>query len=482
MTPFAFLVYNTIKNKIMIIMKPTFFKTVCTAVLTVAAVQTQAQLLKGTVVAKEMPDMAINYTVDGDMLNMTSLELTADKDGTFTYDAKLPVQVLDASLYVGNDIFGVRLERGKQAIINIKADESGQHYTAEIDGDNAKASRFYNTYVQAFDIMKYFSPDPSETKSCDEYRRILEDEYVKVLKALPTVKDKVLREYYTHLSAGMYTWTKIRIIMDQAETEKKQFNQYPEYNELVSTIDPNDTINLRTNLVFAWLTAEMGMNFHGNETDKYIKGMDIVDAKITNPTVKTAMVRYMPYAYFSYGGADGDSATRFFERFQVFAKDYSQLIEQYGVKLDALNKVKTGGEVPYDPEMTRPDGTTCHLADLKGKVVYIDVWATWCGPCCKEIPHLEKLVERFKYNDNVRFISISIDENRDAWQKKLDKDKPQWEQFILSTEEQERFMSNWGIGGIPRFIILDAEGRLINADAARPSNPALVEELEKVKR
>lgn len=452
------------------------------ALLAMTGTQAEAQLLKGTVTAKEMPDMSINYAPDEDMMNMTSVELQADKNGAFTFDRALPVQAVDASLYVGNDIFGVRLERGKQAVINLKADESGARYTAEISGDNARESRFYNTYVQAFDIMKYFSPDPAEAKPNKEYRRILEEEYATVQKALPSVKAKALRTYYTRLSEGMYTWSKIRLIMDLAEEENKNFSDYPEYNSLIAAVDPNDTINIRTNMLFAWLTAEQGTDFKGEQTDGYIKGMDAVDAKVTNPVCRAAIVRYIPYAYFTYGKPTKENAARFMERFRSFAGNNAELIAQYEERLKAIVDVKAGSEVPYDPEMTRPDGTKCRFADLKGKIIYIDVWATWCGPCCKEIPHLEKVVEQFKDNDRVRFISISIDENHDAWQKKLDKDKPQWEQFILSAEEQAQFMAKWNITGIPRFIILDREGHVANADAPRPSNPDLVKQLEELSK
>ena len=106
---------------------------------------------------------------------------------------------------------------------------------------------------------------------------------------------------------------------------------------------------------------------------------------------------------------------------------------------------------------------------------YIDVWATWCAPCCKEIPHLEKLVEQYKGNDKIRFVSISVDQNRNAWLKKLEKDQPEWEQYILSKEEEKQFMSYWGIGGIPRFIMLNKEGRIVQSDAPRPSDEQLIE-------
>jgi thiol-disulfide isomerase/thioredoxin len=120
--------------------------------------------------------------------------------------------------------------------------------------------------------------------------------------------------------------------------------------------------------------------------------------------------------------------------------------------------------------LNTPDGKQVQLKSLlKGKFTYIDVWATWCGPCCKEIPHLEKLVEKFKGNDKVQFISISTDANADAWKAKLAKDKPQWAQYILTPENDKKFCTDWGIAGIPRFIMIDANGMIFAPDASRPS-------------
>ena len=75
-------------------------------------------------------------------------------------------------------------------------------------------------------------------------------------------------------------------------------------------------------------------------------------------------------------------------------------------------------------------------------------------------------------------ISISTDEDRDKWLQKIRKDKPAWPQYILEGEENRRFLEGWGIGGIPRFIMLTPDGRIFSADAMRPSDERIVETIE----
>ena len=152
-----------------------------------------------------------------------------------------------------NDIFGVHVEKGKTAQITIFRNKNGK-LEAKLTGDNVDQSRFYNTYIKAYDTMKYWSPDPSECKTNAEYCKILEAEHAKTLKELSKLKNKPFYSYYNQLNQGMYTWTKIRLIMDKAFEEKKNFLDYPEYVNATKDIDPNSDINLETNLSNAWLT------------------------------------------------------------------------------------------------------------------------------------------------------------------------------------------------------------------------------------
>jgi thiol-disulfide isomerase/thioredoxin len=121
---------------------------------------------------------------------------------------------------------------------------------------------------------------------------------------------------------------------------------------------------------------------------------------------------------------------------------------------------------------TMPDGTNFSLSDLKGKVVYVDVWATWCAPCKEEIPYAKKLQKKFEGNDQIVFLNISVDRNIEAWKKFLSKDTS-WKGIHINQqgEQDDHFWKTYKISGVPTYILIDQAGKIVDAKAARPSDP-----------
>jgi len=112
-------------------------------------------------------------------------------------------------------------------------------------------------------------------------------------------------------------------------------------------------------------------------------------------------------------------------------------------------------------------GGKTDLASLKGKYVYIDVWATWCGPCKREIPALQALEKEY-HGKNIEFVSISVDQNKDAWTKMVAEKKLGGIQLHFGGDRS--FSKAFAINGIPRFILLDPNGNVVDPDAPRPSS------------
>ncbi|MBT8229463.1 MAG: TlpA family protein disulfide reductase [Bacteroidia bacterium] len=116
-------------------------------------------------------------------------------------------------------------------------------------------------------------------------------------------------------------------------------------------------------------------------------------------------------------------------------------------------------------------GKQVDLKDLMGKNVYIDVWATWCGPCKAEIPHLKEL-EKSYHGKNVEFVSISVDVPKDKqkWKDMVADKELKGVQLITDNGWDTGFIESYLIKGIPRFIVLDDNGQIVSADAPRPSS------------
>lgn len=120
------------------------------------------------------------------------------------------------------------------------------------------------------------------------------------------------------------------------------------------------------------------------------------------------------------------------------------------------------------------DGRQVSLAALRGKFVYIDVWATWCGPCKAEIPSLKQLEEDY-HAKNITFVSISVDvmADKEKWTNYVKKNNLGGIQVLADKDFSAEFIQKFNITTIPRFILIDPEGKIVSPNAARPSDPGL---------
>lgn len=149
----------------------------------------------------------------------------------------------------------------------------------------------------------------------------------------------------------------------------------------------------------------------------------------------------------------------------------------------AYSKSKTmakGTPSPKFENYTDFKGGKKSLDSFKGKYVYIDVWATWCGPCIQQIPFLKSLEKEY-HGKNIAFISLSTDESRrsgGSWEAAEKK----WRDFVKAKQltgtqlwagQDFSFQQEYQINAIPRFILIDPQGNIVDANAPRPSEQRL---------
>ena len=206
-------------------------------------------------------------------------------------------------------------------------------------------------------------------------------------------------------------------------------------------------------------------NLDGQTGDAYILLMDVLkeaekyrDKRLVENLVMTSVMEYVRI----YGMENTEGMDRIFRK-RVRRADY---VAEYQRVYDA-NKVLFKGQPAVPFTFKDITGKEVSLSDLKGKYVYIDVWATWCGPCNAEIPHLKKLEEEFE-GRNICFVSISCDDSRKAWEKFVQ--AKQLGGIQLHMGEDKSFMEAIRCKGIPRFMLIDRDGKFLNANMPRPSD------------
>ncbi|PWJ54982.1 thiol-disulfide isomerase/thioredoxin [Dyadobacter jejuensis] len=202
---------------------------------------------------------------------------------------------------------------------------------------------------------------------------------------------------------------------------------------------------------------------------EYIKGAIVKDTKL-NDYQELLMAFFV--AHMSQDSRmDYDLEVKLINLFQ---KDYPQSKYLKGLNdiLKDYNELKTGMPMK-DLEMRDINGKAFKLSDLKGNLVYIDVWATWCGPCVGEFPYSVKLTKRYSNQPDLKFLYVSVDEDTDKWKKFLEKNSQikgfhgiQNSEFLADSNHVTKL---YKINGIPRYILIDKDGKIVTANAKRPS-------------
>ncbi|MGI8600487.1 MAG: TlpA family protein disulfide reductase [Chitinophagaceae bacterium] len=134
------------------------------------------------------------------------------------------------------------------------------------------------------------------------------------------------------------------------------------------------------------------------------------------------------------------------------------------------------GTNAIDIVLTDSRGKTIDLSSLKGKIIYIDVWATWCIPCIKELPYLDSLKERYKNNSDIAFLSLSIDSNESDWLDFLKKNHLTGLQYNTDFST----LAPYYVSEIPRTILIDKNFHIYAMRGPMPSSSEAINILEKM--
>ena len=144
-------------------------------------------------------------------------------------------------------------------------------------------------------------------------------------------------------------------------------------------------------------------------------------------------------------------------------KEISKQVQAIKIKKDENNILASGKMAPDFKEATI-NGDSLSLSDLRGQVVLLDFWASWCGPCRKENPNVVKLYNHYK-KDGFTVMSVSLDKDKDKWKAAIESDKLSWPNHVSDLKGWSSAAGQkYQVRGIPFTVLIDKDGKIIQTN------------------
>ena len=401
------------------------------------------------------------------------------------FEAKLPIgtdgkfaDTLDIKengyyeLYINRERTAMYLEKGKTLVVNLDAMRFDE--TLAYGGDLAAENNYLATKFLMDEGNKDFEKMyslPEEEFSAELIKQ--NEKYDSLLKV-----SKIPNENFTDLESrenkfGFTTNLEVYEEYHRYLTGDKDFTVSSKFYEPIQDLNFADTTTFRNSIAYQNMLNTHFSRLAGDSgTVGYLKK---VDENLPDGYAKDLLMTN----FLEFGLKPDENLD---EAYNIYKKSNSNSdnLAAITARYDLLKTITKGNPSPSFNYENYKGGTTS-LADLKGKIVYIDVWATWCGPCIREIPALKEVEKEFS-SKNVAFVSTAIDRKSEyeTWRSMIEEKELGGIQLFADNDWKSQFLADYGILGIPRFIILDTEGNIISADAPRPSDPKLTEMLEEL--
>lgn len=397
-------------------------------------------------------------------------EIALDQDGK----AVLELSGVDAAyltLYHGREMLNLYAEGGDNAVLSFKGGDMLGSYSLE--GGKSAATKYLNN-VKLLPL-----PDEDYALQFEEYKSRLADKEKDALRLLKagdlseegkflTMEEARIRYSY---GAALMMYPVGHMIM----TGDMSYAPDQAYYDHIATyvVEDESLVNLDEYLMF--VAEAMHMLDAANRDVTAIYPKTVAQIKyaadhLTNAVVKESLIHHITTTYVdNFGVKDIDELNNLY---YVYVKDPA-LQAIYQAKCERWDLSRPGRLSP-NFRAVDIEGKEWTLLDFRGKYVYIDMWATWCGPCKQEMPYLKQLEKQFE-DASIVFLGLSVDRDKSKWEEMVGSGNLTGVQLYLGT--QSSFQEAYRAESIPRFILLDKDGVIISNDMSRPSDPETAETL-----
>ena len=390
-------------------------------------------------------------------------------------DGKATVQLdgmdaLYANVYYGEKTKNVYLQKGDDVTISFDANDFDN--TFAVKGGNEKAIDYLNkiqltglsneVYIQPWSEFK-----ATVDKKIASMKRLLkarkfaaDDKFLKMEEGRIT--------YFYANAFLMYPVSHTYLTQDTTLVLGKDYydtlRQYVKEDDDLADNDEYRNYMIETAHVF----DEAGKNIR-QLYPKVLAEMSYIGENTKSDKVRESLIHFLAFTYVEGNGVEDITDLQNLYYTYVTSPRLNDIFKKACAKWD---KAAVGRPSPMFKGVD-VNGKEMTLRDFRGKYIYIDMWATWCGPCQKELPFLKKLEEKFK-GRNIVFVGLSIDQDKAKWAARVKSGALSGTQLHIG--KGSKFQSDYRISGIPRFILLDPNGRIVNPDMTRPSS----EDTEKI--
>ena len=420
-------------------------------------------ILEGSVANFKGKQLAIN-NIAGDYRE----KITLGDDGTFIDTLKAVSG--SYALSDGKNKMQFYLEEGDRLKVIYDAENSGN--SLSFDGSAASTAKYYESKKKASKDLKVGAQNiyTLEEDAFLEQINAVKKAHLDLLAATPGLSESFQSLEEANINYEYLNQVNNYELYHGYYTNNRDFKASEKIHDQLSGINHADLDSYRFSSAYKSLITgtynQKATEMVANDSVPQPLALLMAISENGNDVIKNDLLFENAKVYLSYS----EDQKTYFEFYMANATDEEKKAE---IKKDyeKLLTLSAGNPSPAFSGYENHAGGTTSLADLKGKYVYIDVWATWCGPCKREIPFL-KTLEADYHGKNIAFVSISIDAEKDheKWKQMVDELELGGIQLFADNDWESQFVQDYMIKGIPRFILIDPQGNIVNSNAPRPSS------------
>ena len=415
------------------------------------------------------------------------LSAPIDKDGNFSLDIPLsqPQTVIFGTSQEQTELF---LFPGETLTLNVDVKEFDESLTYE-GGKSAAASRFMIKWFLAHRDMGSQMQTMQKINGSESFdeafqgvleRHAAEQEWIKAQMAeekLPQAFVDYFQQDLQYSHANDYSMTPAMFAyFKQVEVDKIGLSG--DYFSFYQDIPLNNEAALGHGSYLEYVDAYLNHRLQGTGemgADQVFQQKFQLAEEVLDSKAETLVKAYLIKGVLDYGNPL--VVQEVFPTLKELegGEDYYSMLEPSFEKAMSLAPGKPA------PQFTLldADGNEVTLDEFSGKILYVDFWASWCGPCRGEMPYSRTLMEQYQDRGDIAFVFISIDDDEAAWRKAMDEEKLGGVHLFSQGFGSEAPQA-YNVSAIPNYFIIDRDGTIADPFPPRPSDPNLAPLLDKL--